>query len=63
MKKSLYIFLLLSLNYAAMAQSKGDWPHIPGFDPALPTTLTSQETFIGIIGFDGLILFPRRICI
>jgi hypothetical protein len=54
MKKTFYTFLILLFSNVGNAQSVGDWPHIPGFDPALPTTLTSQETFIGVIGLAAL---------
>lgn len=50
MKNFLAIFLLIISVNNLSAQSKNDWPTIPGFTPALPTTLTSQETFIGVMG-------------
>lgn len=46
---TLFLLLVISLH-DLLAQSKSDWPHIPGFDPALPTTLNSKESFIGVMG-------------
>ncbi len=54
MKKHIFIFLLIIYTITLNAQSTGRWKNIPGFDPALPTTLTSQETFIGVIGLAAL---------
>lgn len=47
----LFFCLSLSLNSNVFSQGSGnDWFHIPGFTPELPTTLTSQETFFGVMG-------------
>lgn len=54
MKKYFILFLLTISLLTSNAQSKGGWKDIPGFNSALPTTLTSQETFIGIIGLAAL---------
>lgn len=60
MKKILFLILLtLCVQHtcfvqSAQAQSKGDWPHIPGFDPSLPTTLTDRTTLVGVIGLAAL---------
>ncbi len=49
------IVLVLSL-FAVMSQSVfsqqsgNDWFHIPGFTPEIPITLTSEETFYGVMG-------------
>lgn len=36
------------------AQSQKDWFHFPGFDPALPTTLTDKETLVGVLGLAAI---------
>lgn len=54
MKKILYIIALLSFLQSVQAQSKGGWPFIPGFDPALPTTLTDRTTLAGVLGLAAL---------
>ena len=44
-------FLSTVLSNPTIAQSNGSgWFHIPGFTPELPTTLTSEETFYGVMG-------------
>ena len=50
MKKSILIILLFITMGKTYAQSKNDWFHIPGFDPALPTTLTDRTTLVGVLG-------------
>lgn len=54
MKKATIIILLFIMISNVNAQSKKDWFHIPGFDPALPTTLTDQNTFIGVLSLAAL---------
>ncbi|MEN7551532.1 hypothetical protein AAG747_26680 [Rapidithrix thailandica] len=54
MKKTILVFFITITINNALAQSKGDWFHIPGFDPALPTTLNNRNTFIGVIGLAAL---------
>lgn len=54
MRKVVIIVLLTLVVGASNAQSKNDWFHIPGFDPALPTTLTNRGTLIGVIGLAAL---------
>lgn len=54
MKKTIIILLLTLMFANANAQSKGDWFHIPGFDPSLHTTLTNRSTLIGVIGLAAL---------
>lgn len=44
---------IIAFNVQAQ-QSNNDWPHIPGFTPELPTTLTSEETFYGVMGAAAL---------
>lgn len=48
MKRFTFVCLLVIQLCDLSAQSKKSWPHIPGFDPALPTTLNSKESFIGV---------------
>lgn len=54
MKRTIFVLLLTLLFTNANAQSKGDWFHIPGFDPALHTTLTNRSTLIGVIGLAAI---------
>lgn len=54
MKKLFISIILLIFLQTSQAQSKGGWPFIPGFDPALPTTLTDRTTLVGVIGFAAL---------
>lgn len=53
MKKILFISICLIIGKTT-AQTKNDWPHIPGFDPALHTTLTNRSTLIGVLGLAAL---------
>lgn len=52
--KSRIVIWLIVLTTTVHAQSKGDWFHIPGFDPALHTTLTNRTTLIGVISLAAL---------
>lgn len=51
--KTFFSILCLTLlgNQQAFSQQSGkDWFHIPGFTPEIPITLTTQETFFGVMG-------------
>lgn len=50
MKKVVIVTLLTLIVGQINGQSKNDWFHIPGFDPALPTTLTNRSTLLGVLG-------------
>lgn len=54
MKKLFYIIVLISVTQSISAQNKGGWPFIPGFDPALPTTLTDKTTMASVLGLAAL---------
>lgn len=54
MKKIVAIVFLTLVFSRVNAQSKNDWFYIPGFDPALPTTLTNRSTLVGIMGLAAL---------
>lgn len=54
MKKYIFFTLLLLITLNTNAQSKNDWPSIPGFDPTLHTTLTNRSTLIGVLGLAAL---------
>lgn len=45
------IFLAVLLVHSIHGQrSTGGWFHIPGFTPEIPITLTSEQTFYGVMG-------------
>jgi hypothetical protein len=52
-KYSLLLLLVLHFSYL-QAQSKNDWPSIPGLGPSSPLVLSSKETFIGIMSLAGI---------
>ena len=54
MKKVVIVILLTLMVGPTNGQSKSDWFHIPGFDPALPTTLTSRSTLVGVFSLAAL---------
>lgn len=54
MKKIILFTILLTVSLNAIGQRKNDWPHISGFDPALPTTLTNKSTLLGVLGLAAL---------
>ena len=51
----LFFCFILSISKTTFSQQSGnDWFYIPGFTPELPTTLTSEETFYGVMGAAAL---------
>lgn len=54
MRKHFLFILLILVSLNTQAQGKNSWPHIPGFDPALHTTLTNQKTLIGVLSLAAL---------
>lgn len=54
MKKHFLHILILLISINTYSQNGNDWPHIPGFNPTLHTTLTNQSTLIGVIGLAAI---------
>lgn len=54
MRKIVIVILVTMMAGQINAQSQNGWSHIPGFDPALPTTLTNRSTLVGLLGLAAL---------
>ncbi len=57
MRKIYTTLLLIALFVNPVSAQNNDWLHIPGFKPDSPLTLTSTETFVGVVGVAGLSYF------